>query len=53
MDQWEYIEDRFNLDKPHPRLKNIIKMRESMGWINVSVGCKGNEAILQFKRKIT
>lgn len=52
MDKWEYIEDTFNMNEPHPKPSSIIKTRAVDGWINVSTGFKGDTAILRFKRKI-
>lgn len=52
MSQYEYIEDKFNLNEPHMPARKIIQMREQAGWINISTGWKGDIAILKFKRKI-
>lgn len=52
MCQYEYVEDKFNLNEPHIPASKIIQMREQAGWINVSTGVKGDTAILRFKRKI-
>ena len=52
MSQYEYIEDKFNLNEPHISARKIIKMREKAGWINFYTMLKGDMAILRFKRKI-
>lgn len=52
MSQYEYIEDKFNRFEPHIPAREIIRMREQVGWINYYVGWKGDTAILKFKRKL-
>lgn len=52
MKQYEYIEDKFNLNEPHIPARKIIQMREKDGWINYCTKLNGDTAILKFKRKI-